>query len=551
MEFKLPKPTSEKIAELKVDIERGRIKMPLFQREFVWEIGKTAKLLDSIIKGYPIGTFIFWKTADRLRAIKDIGSINFPEPRKNEIISYVLDGQQRLTSIFACLYGVILEKNGVNYSNVYVNLLASGEDPIVVSSLEGLDEKNCISFKDFCGLTSDAPKSSELSKRYDNEVYDHLCDLKSQFSNYEFSIVEIEEVPIDVATEIFTRINVTGKPLSIFEIMCAKIYIDNKFDLSEEYGKLKDTLADIGFETISTATIMQCVSACIKHGCKNKDILSIDKVSFSSTWPEVIKSLNKAIDYLRTNYGVAASKMLPYDSLLVPYTYFFYKNGNKKINDENTKKYLQDYFWRCVMTQRFTEGVTGKLQVDLQYVIDNILNKKEPAIKDVFKAGVNISVSYLEQKGEFTTGSAIAKGILCLLALQKPKCFKDGSDIVISNEWLSQSNSKNFHHFFPKQYMKKKQPLVDSKKVNHIANITIFDDETNKEISSKQPSKYIKDYEDITGFDKILKSHLISDLEKFGIRNDDYSSFFTERLKLYNSKLKKIILVIPDFDIVK
>lgn len=52
--------------ELKVDIERGEIKIPKFQRGFVWEIDKTAKLLDSILRRYPIGSFIFWETNDNL-----------------------------------------------------------------------------------------------------------------------------------------------------------------------------------------------------------------------------------------------------------------------------------------------------------------------------------------------------------------------------------------------------------------------------------------------------------------------------------------------------
>ena len=549
--LKLPKPTSEKIQDLKTDIERGKIKMPLFQRNFVWDVGKTAKLLDSILKGYPIGTFIFWTTADRLRSIKNLGGIDFPEAKKNEPISYVLDGQQRITSIYACLKGLTLDSNEIDYSQVYVNLLAKDEESIVVSDVENLDIDNCISFSDFCGVITGTVKSSELAKRFSADIFDHLCDLQTQFQNYEFAIVEIEDAPIDIATEIFTRINVSGKPLSIFEIMCAKIYIDNKFDLSEEYLTLKESLEKKGFETLSTSTIMQTISVCLKKSCKNKDILTIDKTTFCNSWPKVIKSLNKAIDHLKLNYGVAASKMLPYDSLIVPFTYYFFKNGNKKITSENTKKQLKDYFWRCVMCQRFTEGVTSKLQNDIQFIIDPILKNKLPKIEDSFKTGVNISTSFLSQKGEFTTGSAIAKGILCLLALQKPLCFKDGSNVVISNEWLSQSNSKNYHHFFPKKYMKKYHPEVEFKKVNHIANITIFDDETNKEISSKKPAKYIKDYENTQGFKKILKSHLINDLDTFGIKSDNYQMFFEKRLCEYNKILKKMIIIRNNFDITK
>lgn len=73
------------------DIEQGNIKVPQFQRDFVWEISKSAKLIDSVVKGYPIGEFILWKTNEQLRSIRNIGRLNFPE-KAGENIEYVLDG---------------------------------------------------------------------------------------------------------------------------------------------------------------------------------------------------------------------------------------------------------------------------------------------------------------------------------------------------------------------------------------------------------------------------------------------------------------------------
>ncbi len=69
----LPEPLSVTFSSLMNDIEKGNIKIPQFQRDFVWSKEKSAKLLDSIIKGYPIGTFILWKTKDELRALRNLG----------------------------------------------------------------------------------------------------------------------------------------------------------------------------------------------------------------------------------------------------------------------------------------------------------------------------------------------------------------------------------------------------------------------------------------------------------------------------------------------
>ena len=71
MNYEQPKPESKKYSDLISEIENGTIKIPKFQRDFVWSIDKTAKLLDSILKGYPIGTFILWQTNERLNDLKN------------------------------------------------------------------------------------------------------------------------------------------------------------------------------------------------------------------------------------------------------------------------------------------------------------------------------------------------------------------------------------------------------------------------------------------------------------------------------------------------
>src|SRR4051794_13293828 len=82
--MQLPQPTHAKYASLLNDIERGQIKIPQFQREFVWSLQASAALLDSVIKGYPVGTFIFWATKDRLRSVRDLGNVKLPSPKDGE-----------------------------------------------------------------------------------------------------------------------------------------------------------------------------------------------------------------------------------------------------------------------------------------------------------------------------------------------------------------------------------------------------------------------------------------------------------------------------------
>src|SRR4030067_811743 len=107
----LPEPQTLSFSALINDIEKGVIKIPQFQRDYIWSKRKACKLMDSVVKGYPIGTFIFWKTKERLRSIRNVGGIELPEPPEGDFIQYVLDGQQRLTSLFTILKGLKIKRD--------------------------------------------------------------------------------------------------------------------------------------------------------------------------------------------------------------------------------------------------------------------------------------------------------------------------------------------------------------------------------------------------------------------------------------------------------
>jgi len=96
-----PQNVPKKYGHLFADIDAGRMKIPKFQRDFVWTGVQTAGLLDSIIKGFPIGTFILWKTREEMRHFKNVGNVTLPEVPKGDAVLYVLDGQQRITSLYA------------------------------------------------------------------------------------------------------------------------------------------------------------------------------------------------------------------------------------------------------------------------------------------------------------------------------------------------------------------------------------------------------------------------------------------------------------------
>lgn len=527
----LPEPQSLGYPSMMDDIQRGTVKIPQFQRDFVWTKEKSALLLDSMIKGFPIGTFVFWKTKESLRSIRNLGGADLPLTPDGDFTQYVLDGQQRLTSLYAASRGLKIQRDERidDFAEIFVDLEAAEDDPIVIISKDARNQGSVVRVTDL--LT----KGLGFLSTFPKEHHEKLDLYKDRLQTYQCSIVLVREAPLEIATEIFTRINVTGQPLSVFEIMVAKTFDSSRdFDLSDKYGELIDKLQDVSYETILPATILQSVSAMLAKACSKKDILKLNKEEFIDVWPDAVNAIFSAVDYFRGYYRIPVSRMLPYGALLVPFSYFFYKHSERPVDDK--AKRLRDFFWRVSLGSRYSHSLESRLSQDIQK-IDDILAGKLPKYEDP----IDTSAEFVWQNGWFATSRSYIKAILCVLAYKEPKSFVDDSLVKISNDWLKRANSKNFHHFFPKAFLKKKE--WEEGDINHIANITIVDDFLNKRlIRDKNPKKYMSEFKRKNpNLEETMKSHLIR-MDKYGVWDDDYDTFMWERCKAIARQLQSRII---------
>ena len=327
---------NKKYEALFVEIDTGQIKLPMFQREFVWEKEQSSKLIDSILKGFPIGTFIFWKTKEELRSYKEVGNHKLPETDKGDYVQYILDGQQRITSLYAIRKGIRITKDGkvVDYRDIFINLDYDPEndEQIVVTEMQA--GKRYVSVHRV--LTSQV---TDLLDEFPNrETLKQIETYKNKLTNYDFSTITIKDYPIEVACEVFSRINTGGKSLTVFEIMVAKTYDEaKKFDLAEKYELLRDgsddskeCLTSAKFETLPESIMMQCVAAITVRAVRSRDILKIRRETFIDKWEPMKASLFTAIDFIRSELRVPVSQLVPYPALVVRLVYFFYATANKK-----------------------------------------------------------------------------------------------------------------------------------------------------------------------------------------------------------------------------
>lgn len=521
-----PENANKKYEALFLEIDSGQIKLPMFQREFVWDKEQSARLIDSLLKGYPIGTFIFWKTREALRSVKDIGNHSLPETPKSDYAQYILDGQQRITSLYAIRKGLRISKDGkeINYKDIYVNLDYDplNDEQIVTSQRE--EDKAYVSVHDL--LTQ---KMGDLFRQVGMDKSDLVEEYKTRLTTYDFTTITIKDYPIDIACDVFSRINTGGKPLTLFEIMVAMTYDEAKgFDLALKYDELlngsdeNDTsLSKAKFDTVPAATVLQAVAAITVDSIRAKDILKIRREKFITNWEPMVSSMFTAVDFIRTKLHVPVSQLLPYASLLVPFTYFFRKNNNKRPTEIQAKLLRQFFYW-VGLNWRYSGATETKIAEDLKKM-NIILQEKMPK----YPSGeLNVSVADISETW-FTAGNSNIKAILCLFASHKPRNLDDDSDVILDNSNLKIATSRNYHHFFPRKYVERHCPSMEP---NLIANITLIDAASNNKIRAKAPSRYINELN--TGNSKLkssLRSHLINSPKGFGIMEDDYEKFIEKR----------------------
>lgn len=534
---KQPKPDSKKYTDLISEIQKGQIKIPKFQRDFVWSIEKTAKLLDSILKGYPIGTFILWETNERLNDIKDIGNLKLPPVPDDVKVQYVLDGQQRITSLYAAFLGANIQKEGekkiTNYSLIYVDLEGDIEDNDKQLIVSEEPENAYVTLNEVLNFNDNL---LEIKENYTDEQFKLIHQYSQTFSTYDFSTIVLRKEDIDSAIEVFTRINTGGQTLTLFEIMAAKTYDEEQnFDMQDRFQNLLKELEVSKYNTISSSVILNVLGLILSKNkeCKRKVVLQLDKQKIINTWDNVISALKESIDYFRSVYRIPVSTLLPYDSLLVPFSYFFYYQNEKPKG--NQIKYLEEFFWRMSLSYRYSSSSESKLAQDIKR-IDKILNGERPNYDEV-KVYLNSPQDLIDTG--FSAGSSYCKAVLCLLAYSEPKDFRDNGKVILDNSWLKMANSKNYHHFFPKSYLRKKGIGNE----NSLVNITLVGADLNKrKIRAKAPSIYIQDFLDENEELKTsIKSHLIDNIEEFGIFSDDYTVFLEKRAKSIFTALKNRI----------
>lgn len=576
------------IAEVMQGISSNKYVIPSIQREYVWSTEQIETLFDSIMRGYPIGTFLFWEIGREHVTDYDfygfIHSYHERDAKHNQKIDLrgsdgvtaVLDGQQRLTSIYLGLKGTYAYKmkylarnnsNAYPVRKLYLNLLGSPEEGDNMYEFKFLSEKevrnddNTYWFE--VGKILDMQDDGDASL-YVNDNITYSDDFHCTRDQSHFAINTLarlynvinkagtisyyreKSVELDKVLNIFIRVNSGGTKLSYSDLLLsiASAQWENH-DAREEITKLVDDVNAIGdgFRinkdfVLKTALVLSDITniAFLVDNFNKANMMKIE-----SNWENIKKAIEQAV-LLVSSFGYSG-ETLTSNNALIPIAYYLLKIGlpdnfvyssNTKEQREKIKKWLI-----CSLLKKTFSGQSDTLLRQIREILRANETDDFPAekIAERFK-GTNKAIQFTEDDiDEYLSRLKYGKSdTLSVLMLLYPS--------------LDYSNKFHEDHMYPKSkftkpYLRRmgvpENQLEDYiESVNDISNLQLLSATLNEEKLN-------------TDFGKWFSTEYVTEADKFQYRSINYlpdmeytyanfPEFMEKRRGMLKSKLMRILL---------
>ena len=510
-----------KIEQLVKLLREDKFLIPTFQREFVWNPVNILKLWDSIYKFYPIGSILYWETDTYLHTHRKLGGFVFPHDedtvRKFKEWKYILDGQQRATSLLVSIMGgkERVEDNEEFDYTLYFD--ATDASFFFADELEKrkkkVNEKFLIRVRDVPTWPFNFYREVAVTEGFNAEIGNNLQQLSKMFLGYNISVIRIRGAGVSEVCEIFERINQEGKKLHPVDIIVARTYRNEDsasgqhgFYLRDNLNSLKNILIEQGnrFQDIDELTIIQMVSLCLrkKHtsgrnpfGITPKALENLTTQHFEANWTKCQKTILETVKFL-TDLKIQGPGMLPFVYLTLPICYYFHENDNPN------RDISRQWFWR------YAFGLDDfSSSSDVYNFCEEFFAPLEKGEKVVIPP-LTISKTRLVQTSYYYR-NALSRAVLAFLANQTPLDFSDSHAIVLDNVYLQLQQAPNLHHIYPRSFLNKLKDLSSGISPDSLMNICFLRAHTNLKIGNKNPRTYFQEFEHVRDFDKILESHLI------------------------------------------
>ncbi|WP_295288821.1 DUF262 domain-containing protein [uncultured Catenibacterium sp.] len=535
-----------KVADILSDVKNGRVGLPDLQRPFVWQDNKVRELLDSMMKGYPIGYIMLWASPDDYENTVHIGKNEKIYKRPNDL---VIDGQQRLTALLAAMYGVtIMDKNYKERAiRISFNPLtrefavwtpAFEKNPEWISEISQVfaadEEHNISKFrKAYIKIVNEGRAKNneeELTEDEEDRIEENINDLLN-LGIYSLPTLKINsKANEENVADIFVRVNSGGQNLTeknFIETLIAvydnavhdkinKFCADSRIPangtsfnqiLQVDPSHLIRMSVGVGFRRARLRYVYMLLRGKnLKTGEITQNIReenlkifkeSLDMVTNLNNW-HAFMNLFASAGYLKGSF-VASS-----NAVVFSYVLYLIGKYDYKVSSVELQKIISKWIFMSTITGFYTGSTES--QVEKQFAdLRDVHNADEFVVYLNSVIANRFTDDYFEYSlpSELNSSSATSPAwygyIAAINVLGTPMLF---STAPLSQYFIlgtsGDKNSIDKHHIFPKNYLGKIGYNNDRDR-NQIANFTYLDYATNIDISDAPPTEYVSRYRDKLG----------------------------------------------------
>jgi len=566
--------TKQALQDILGEINTGKTQLPDFQRGWVWDDNHVKSLLASISMSYPIGAIMLYETGHKDVRFKPrpVEGVKLNDGTQPDWL--ILDGQQRLTSLFQALSSGTTAKTKDSKGKsierwYYVHIpsaLDPGSDPEdaiisvpgdkLVKSFRGeivhdlsSTEKECESEMYPLSLVFDISGQTNWQMKYvqgeTEQVQKRLRtwnglvqDVIQRFQQYQVPLIKMfKTTPKEAVCQVFEKVNTGGVSLTVFELLTAT-YAADDFNLRDDWAARNKQLrqnkvlgalkSDDFLQVVSLVASRLHRNKALDEGvdskkapgitCKRRDILRLTLEDYRTWADAVTQGMERAARFVHSQ-RIFAARDLPYRSQLVPLAAILTVLGDQADNDGVRAK-LTRWFWCGVFGELYGGAIESRFAKDLPEVLAWIGGGPEP--DTIGDASFTSTRLYTLR----TRNSAAYKGLYALLIKDGGLDFRTGEEISVQMYF---DDKIDIHHIFPQKYCKENG--IDPKRCDCIINKTAVSAKTNRIIGGNAPTEYLKRLKKQAGIEDgrmedILASHVI---DSQALHTDDFETFFAGR----------------------
>lgn len=550
------------ILDLMKDIGAGKIQLPDFQRGWVWDDNRIRGLIASITQNFPVGAAMFLEYGNnsvrfKYRMIESAPALNVaPE-------QLILDGQQRLTSIYAAFCSPNAVKTKTDKGNAtnqfYYIDIAKALDP-TVDRIEAI-----ISVRENKQIVSDFGRSIDLDvstaeKEYGNKLFplniildDEKCfeweqaylayhnnshKISNEYrafrgkiilpvTHYKIPVISLDkDTPKEAVCQVFENVNQGGVSLTVFELVTAIFAMDD-FELRTDWDQRKRE--KLNGDVLSIVTATDFLTACTllsayERGetvsCKKKDVLALKLIDYQAYADRLTQGFQEA-EILLAEERIFTSRDLPYTTQLIPLAVLCaLLLPDHRIKASKVKNKIKQWYWCGVFGELYGSANETRYVNDVVGVMSWLAGGALP--KTIVDSYFNPMRLLMLQSRR----SAAYKGIMALVMKNHSRDFISGQEMDLA---LYKATGIDIHHIFPKSYCISKH--YEYGKWDSVINKTPISYGTNREIGGAAPSVYLARIEKkVTPAD--LRDYLATHwIDMDDCRTDDFARFIVNRAR--------------------